>query len=44
LDVALIFVGAARGAFRRDRASIGIASGAASSALSFWLARRLPDE
>jgi hypothetical protein len=44
LDVALIFVGAASGAFRRDRASIGIASGAASSALSFWLARRLSDE
>lgn len=44
LDVALIFVGAASGAFRRDRAPIGIASGAASSALSFWLARRLSDE
>ena len=41
LDVALIIGGAATGAFRRDRAPIGVASGAGSSALSFWLARRL---
>jgi hypothetical protein len=41
LDVALIFGGAAAGAFRRDRAPIGLASGAGFSALSFWLARRL---
>ena len=41
LDVALIMGGAATGAFRRDRAPIGVASGAAFSALSFWLARRL---
>jgi hypothetical protein len=32
---------AAIGAFRRDRAPIGVASGAGSSALSFWLAQRL---
>ena len=41
LDVALIIGGAATGAFRRDRAPIGVASGAAFSALGFWLARRL---
>jgi hypothetical protein len=41
LDVTLIVGGAAAGAFRRDRAPIGVASGAGSSALSFWLARRL---
>jgi hypothetical protein len=41
LDVALIIGGAASGAFRRDRAPIGVASGAGFSALSFWLARRL---
>ena len=41
LDVALIIVGAATGAFRRDRAPIGLATGAGFSALSFWLARRL---
>ncbi len=41
LDVALIAGGAASGAFRRDRAPIGVASGASFSALSFWLARRL---
>ena len=40
-DVALIIGGAASGAFRRDRAPIGVASGAGFSALSFWLARRL---
>jgi hypothetical protein len=37
----LIFGGAAARAFRRDRAPIGVASGAGFSALSFWLARRL---
>ena len=41
LDVALIIVGAATGAFRRDRAPIGFATGAGFSALSFWLARLL---
>jgi hypothetical protein len=41
LDVALIVVGAVAGAFRRDRAPIGVATGAGFSALSFWLARRL---
>ena len=41
LDVALIIVGAASGIVRRDRAPIGVASGAGFSALSFWLARRL---
>ncbi len=41
LDVALIAGGASTGAFRRDRAPIGVASGASFSALSFWLARRL---
>ncbi len=41
LDVALIIIGAATGAFRRDRAPIGVASGAGFSALSFCVARRL---
>ncbi len=41
LDVALIIGGAAAGAFRRDRAPIGVATGAGFSALSFWLAHRL---
>jgi hypothetical protein len=41
LDVALIVGGAAAGTFRRDRAPIGVASGAGFSALSFWVARRL---
>ena len=41
LDVALIVVGAATGAFRRERAPIGVATGAGFSALSFWIARRL---
>ena len=41
LDVALIVGGAASGAFRRDRAPIGVASGAGFSALSSWLARRV---
>jgi len=41
LDVALIIVGAVSGVVRRDRAPIGVASGAGFSALSFWLARRL---
>jgi hypothetical protein len=41
LDVALIIVGVATGAFRRDQAPIGVGSGAGFSALSFWLARRL---
>jgi hypothetical protein len=41
MDVALIVGGAATGAFRKDRAPIGIATGASFSALSFWLARRL---
>jgi uncharacterized protein YndB with AHSA1/START domain len=41
LDVALIVGGTATGAFRRDRAPIGVATGAGFSALSFWLARRL---
>ena len=40
LDVALIVGGASVGAFRRDRAPIGVATGAGFSALSFWLARR----
>ncbi len=35
LDVALIVGGAVAGAFRRDRAPIGVASGAGFSALSF---------
>ena len=39
-DVALIIGGAATGAFRRDRAPIGVASGAGFSALSFWLAQQ----
>ena len=41
MDAALITVGVARGVFRRDRAPIGVASGAGFSALSFWLARGL---
>ncbi len=41
LDVVLIGGGAATGAYRRDRAPMGVASGAGFSALSFWLARRL---
>lgn len=41
LDVALVVGGAVTGAFRRDRAPIGVASGAGFSALSFWLAHRL---
>ncbi len=41
LDVALIIGGAATGAFRRNRAPLGLAAGAGFSALSFWLARRL---
>ena len=41
LDAALILGGAASGAFRRDRAPIGLATAAGFSALSFWLARRL---
>jgi carbon monoxide dehydrogenase subunit G len=41
LDATLIIVGVASGVFRRDRAPIGVASGAGFGALSFWLARRL---
>jgi hypothetical protein len=41
LDVVLIVGGAAAGAFRRDRAPIGLASGGGFSAMSFWLAGRL---
>jgi hypothetical protein len=41
LDVALIIGSAATGAFRRDRAPIGVATGAGFSTLSFWLARQL---
>jgi hypothetical protein len=41
LDVALIVVGASAGVVRRNRAPIGVASGACFSAFSFWLARRL---
>ena len=41
LDVALIFGGAAAGAFRRDRAPIGVATCAGFCSLSFWLACRL---
>jgi hypothetical protein len=41
LVAALIVGGATTGAFRRDRAPIGIALGACFSALSFSLARRL---
>ena len=41
LDGALILGGAATGAFRRDRAPIGLAAAAGSSALSLWVARRL---
>ncbi len=38
LDGALILGGAVTGAFRRDRAPIGLAAAAGFSALSFWLA------
>ncbi len=41
LDAALIIGGAATGAFRRDRAPIGLAVAAGFSTLSFWLAQRL---
>jgi hypothetical protein len=41
LDGVLILGGAATGVFRRDRAPIGLAAAAGSSALSLWLARRL---
>jgi hypothetical protein len=41
LDGALIIGGAATGAFRRDRAPIGLAAAAGFSALNFWLAQRL---
>ena len=41
LDGVLILGGAATGAFRRDRAPIGLAAAAGFSALSFWLAQRL---
>ena len=41
LDGVLILGGMATGAFRRDRAPIGLAAAAGSSALSLWLARRL---
>jgi hypothetical protein len=41
LDGVLILGGVATGAFRRDRAPIGLAAAAGSSALSLWLARRL---
>jgi len=41
LDAALIGGGAATGVVRRDRAPIGVATGAGFSAMSFWLARRL---
>ena len=41
LDGVLILGGAATGAFRRDRAPIGLAAAAGSGALSLWLARRL---
>ena len=41
LDAARILGGAASGAFRRDRAPIGLAMAAGFSALSFRLARRL---
>jgi carbon monoxide dehydrogenase subunit G len=41
LDVAFIIGGAVTGAFRRDRAPMGVATGASFSVLSFWLARRL---
>jgi hypothetical protein len=41
LDGVLIIGGAATGAFRRDRAPIGLAAATGFSALSFWLAQRL---
>ena len=41
LDGMLIIGGAATGAFRRDRAPIGLAAATGFSALSFWLAQRL---
>ena len=41
LDAALIAGGASTGAFRWDRAPMGVASGASFSALSFWPACRL---
>ena len=41
LDAAVILAGASSGAFRRDRAPIGIASAAIFSVLSFRLARGL---
>ena len=41
LDGALILGGAATGAFRWDRAPIGLAAAAGFSALSVWLAQRL---
>jgi hypothetical protein len=41
LDGVLIIGGAATGAFRRDRAPIGLAVAAGFSALSVWLAQRL---
>ena len=44
LDVTLIIVGAAIGVVQRDRAPIGVASGAGFSTLSFWLAHRLEIE
>jgi hypothetical protein len=43
LDAALILGGAATGAFRRDRAPIGLAMAAGLSVLSFRLARRLDE-
>jgi hypothetical protein len=41
LEGVLIIGGAATGAFRRDRAPIGLAAATGFSALSFWLAQRL---
>ena len=41
LDGVLIIGGAATGAFRRDRAPIGLAAATGFSALNFWLAQRL---
>ncbi len=41
LDGALIIGGAATGAFRRDRAPIGLSTAVGFSALCFWLAPRL---
>jgi hypothetical protein len=43
LDAALILGGAATGAFRRDRAPVGLAMAAGLSVLSFRLARRLDE-